>query len=78
MVKTCDKKYSSSWLNVIQNSFGKIKYDDDQKELCVQKSGHFKKGVEVGGKERFTGEEMWCQDPCIVQYLIGKFLQKKY
>ena len=73
MVKTCDKKYSSSWLAVVQNSRGKSKYYDDQKELCVQKAGHFKKGVEVGGEERFTGEEKWCQDPCIVQYLIGKF-----
>ena len=72
MVKTCDNKYSTSWLNVLKNSFGEGKYEVNQKEMCVLKAGHFKEAVEMAGEERFTGEESWCQDPCIIQYLLGK------
>jgi len=71
MVQTCENTYSSSWLDVIKNSFGKSKYNTDQKELCVQKAGHFRQGVEVGGEENYSGNESWCEDPCIVQYLLG-------
>ena len=71
MVQTCENTYSSSWLKVIKNSFGKSKYNVDQKELCVQKAGHFKTGVETGGEENYTGNEKWCEDPCVVQYLLG-------
>ena len=71
MVQTCENTYSSSWFEVIKNSFGKSKYNTDQKALCVQKAGHFRRGVEVGGKENYSGNESWCEDPCIVQYLLG-------
>ena len=43
----------------------------DQKELCVQKAGHFKTVVEAGADENYTGNENWCEDPCVVQYLLG-------
>ena len=71
MVRTCENTYSSSWFDIIKNSFGKSKYNTDQKALCVQKAGHFRRGVEVGGKENYSGNESWCEDPCIVQYLLG-------
>ena len=72
MVQTCENTYSSSWSNVIKNSFGKSKYNVDQKELCIDKAGHFKTGVVSGGEENYTGNENWCEDPCVVQYLLGK------
>ena len=71
MVQTCENTYSSSWFDVIKNSFGKSRYNTDQKALCVQKAGHFRRGVEVGGEENYSGNESWCEDPCIVQYLLG-------
>ena len=71
MVQTCENTYSSSWFDVIKKSFGKSEYNVDQKELCVQKAGHFKRGVEVGGEENYSGNESWCEDPCVVQYLLG-------
>ena len=74
MIETCDKQYSSTWLNVIRKSLGGSAYEVDQKEMCVQKAGQFKKGVEIGGEDRFTGEDSWCQEPCVVEYLLGKFL----
>jgi len=71
MVQTCENTYSSSWLNVIKNSLGKSEYEVDQRDLCVQKAGHFKEVVEVGGEDNFSGDESWCKDPCVVQYLLG-------
>ena len=71
MVQTCENTYSSSWFDVIKNSFGKSKYNTDQKALCVQKAGHFRRAAEVGGEENYSGNESWCEDPCIVQYLLG-------
>ena len=72
MKKTCEKRYSSSWLEVIQSSLGKAEYQDNQKDLCVQKAEQFRHGVEIGGEENFTGSEKWCKEPCVVEYLIGK------
>lgn len=74
MIETCDNKYSSTWLNVIRKSLGGSEYEVDQREMCVLKAGHFKEGVEIGGEERFTGEESWCREPCVVQYLLGSNL----
>ena len=39
--------------------------------MCIQKAGHFKAAVEAGGEENYTGNENWCEDPCVVQYLLG-------
>ena len=72
MKTTCEKRYSSSWLSVIQNSLGKTEYQDNQKDLCVQKAEQFRHGVQIGGEENFTGSEKWCKEPCVVEYLIGK------
>ena len=72
MIKTCEKKYSSSWLTVIQKTFQNNKFDLNPKGLCEQKAGHFKQGAQVGGKEKFTGSDTWCKNPCVAQYLIGK------
>ena len=77
MVQTCENTYSSSWLNVIKNSLGKSEYEVDQRDLCVQKAGHFKEVVEVGGEDNFSGDESWCKDPCVVQYLLGRFDKRK-
>jgi len=74
MVETCEKKYSSTWLDVIRRSVGSSEYKLDQKDMCVLKADQFKEGAEIGGKERFTGEESWCQEPCVVQYLLGSNL----
>ena len=72
MKTTCEKRYSSSWLEVIQSSLGKAEYQDNQKDLCVQKAEQFRHGVQIGGEENFTGSEKWCKEPCVVEYLIGK------
>ncbi len=73
MVKTCDKKYTSLWINVIQTSLEKREYEDDQYENCVLKAEHFKTIVEIGGEERFSGNQSWCQNPCVLYYLLGMF-----
>lgn len=78
MKTTCEKRYSSSWLEVIQSSLGKAEYQDNQKDLCVQKAEQFRHGVEIGGEENFTGSEKWCKEPCVVEYLIGRHLIKPH
>ena len=72
MIKTCEKQYSSSWLIVIQKSFRNNQHDSDARGLCAEKASHFKKGVQVGGGDNFTGDDTWCQNPCVAEYLIGK------
>ena len=71
MKTTCEKRYSASWLAVIQNALGKTKYKENPRHLCFQKAKQFRQAAEIGGEENFTGSKKWCKEPCIVQYLIG-------
>ena len=71
MINTCEKRYSTSWLTVIQKSFGSSKYDFDPRGLCTQKASQFREGVQISGDDYFTGNATWCENPCVAQYLIG-------
>ena len=71
MLRTCENTYSSSWFDVIKKNFEDSEHNINQTAICTYKAWKFKWAVENFGKYHYSGEESYCKDSCIIQYLLG-------
>ena len=71
MLKTCENTYSSSWFDVIQKNFEGSEHNVNHTAICKKKAWDFKFGVETFAESYYTGQDSYCQDSCIIQYLLG-------
>ena len=73
MLQTCESTYSSSWFDVIKN-FEDNEHNVNHTAICINKARDFKLGVETFADfyaDAFTGQDSYCKDSCIIQYLLG-------
>ena len=71
MLKTCDNTYSSSWFDVIKKNFEDSEYNVNQTAICRTKASKFKGFTEFFGESYYSGEDSYCKDFCVIQYLLG-------
>ena len=70
MLKTCENTYSSSWFDVIKKNFADSEHNINHTSICKNKAGEFKFAAENFGKSYYTGQDNYCKDSCIIQYLL--------
>jgi len=71
MLTTCENTYSSLWFDLIKKNLEDSEHNVNHTAICKNKAWHFKAAVEKFAESYYTGQDSWCKDSCIIQYLLG-------